>query len=461
MKEILKGVDRGHNGLIADLQTLIRQPSVSAKNEGIEECALLVSRILKKSGIPSQILRLKKGVAPIVYGEIKSKANPHKTLLFYNHYDVQPAEPFELWDDEPFSGKVKGNKIFGRGSADDKGELITRIKAVESFLKTTGDVPCNIKFVIEGEEEIGSANIGAYLKKYKRKFSCDAVIWEFGYVDSKNRPVVGLGMKGLLYVELIAKESIRDAHSSLAVIIKNPAWRLVGALDTLRDGSGRILIRDWYKEVVPFDKAGLNLLKKEPFDENGFKSEYKIKEFVNDKKGLEVKKALAGDPTCNIAGFVSGYTLQGAKTVLPASALVKIDFRLVPKMDPKKQFARLKKHLRQKGFSDIKIKMYHGEAASRTDPNDPFVTDVKNAAKDSFGDYIVNVSNAGTGPMHSFASILGVPCVSIGSTYIFSRIHSPNEFARIDLLKKTTKCMCLIIDNFARRRSRSGNRKRL
>lgn len=450
MNQTLKHVDKNIGSLVKDLQALIRQPSVSAKNQGIEECSKLVSTMLKKSGINSEILCLKKGVAPIVFGEIKSKKNPNKTLLFYNHYDVQPVEPLDLWDDDPFSGKVKGNKIFGRGSADDKGELITRIKAVESFLKITGDVPCNIKFVIEGEEEVGSTNIEAYLKRFRQKFSCDGVIWEFGYVDSKNRPIIGLGMKGLLYVELSVKESVRDAHSSLAVVIKNPAWRLVDALKTLRDPSGKILVKDWYREVVPFSKSDLKLLSKEPLDENSFKKEYGINGFVNGKRGLEIKKALAGDPTCNIAGLVSGYTMEGAKTVLPSSALVKIDFRLVPNMNPKKQFARLQKHLRQKGFSDVKIKMYHGEAAARTNPSDPFVSQVKAAAKESFGDFIVNVSNAGTGPMHSFVNVLGAPCISIGSTYMFSRIHSPNEFARIDLLRKTTKCMCLIMDKFSK-----------
>ena len=233
MKKIISHVDRNMPGLISDLQTLIRQPSVSARNQGIEQCATLVARMLKKSGIKSEILRLK-GVAPLVFGEVKSKKNPNRTILFYNHYDVQPAEPFELWDDPPFSGKIKGNKIFGRGSADDKGELITRIKAVEAFLKETGDVPCNVKFVVEGEEEIGSTHIEQYLKKFQTKFSCDGVIWEFGYVDAKSRPIIGLGMKGLLYVELTAQESIRDAHSSLAVIIKNPAWRLIEALNTDR-----------------------------------------------------------------------------------------------------------------------------------------------------------------------------------------------------------------------------------
>ena len=444
----LKHVDSHMEDLISDLQTLIKQPSVSAKNEGIEDCAKLVQKLLKKSGISSEILKLKKNVAPIVYGEVKSKQNPKKTLLFYNHYDVQPAEPFDLWDYPPFSGTRKGNKIFGRGATDDKGELITRIKAVEASLKATGDVPCNIKFVIEGEEETGSAHIEEYLKKYKKKFSSDGVIWEFGYVDAKNRPIIGLGMKGLLFVELSVKESIRDAHSSLAVLIKNPAWRLIESVSTLRDSKGKILIKDWYKEVTPFSKKDLELIKEEPFDENVFKKEFGIQSFVGNKKGMDAKKALVGDATCNIAGFLSGYTGNGAKTVLPGESLVKIDFRLIPKMNPKKQIMRLKNHLKSKGFGDVKIKVYHGEAAARTDSSDPFVSHVKNAADKSFGKSILNVSNAGTGPMYPFVNILKAPCISIGSTYMFSRIHSPNEFARIDLLKKTTKCMCLIMQNF-------------
>lgn len=450
MKKVFAYVDSDFKNLLITLQKLIRQPSVSAKNEGILECANLVKRTLEKSGIKSEILRLGKNIPPVVYGEIESKKNPHKTLLFYNHYDVQPVEPFDLWDDPPFSGKIKGNKIFGRGSADDKGELITRIKAVESFLNTYNDVPCNIKFLIEGEEEIGSNHIERYLKKYKNKFSCDGVIWEFGYVDAKNRPIVGLGMKGLLFVELTAKESIRDAHSSLAVLIKNPAWRLVAALKTMRDDDGKILIKDWYKEVIPASKNDLALLQAEPFDENSFKKEFRIKEFVGKKKGLEVKKALAMEPTCNIAGFYSGYAGSGAKTVLPGEATVKIDFRLVPKMDPKIQVARLKKHLKSNGFDDLKIKIYHGEAAERTDPASPFVSIVRESANKVYGKSILNISNAGTGPMHSFVKVLGAPCISIGSTFIFSRIHSPNEFARLDLLKKTTKCICLIIEKFGK-----------
>jgi len=449
-KKTLKFVDSNMANLLKDLQTLIHQPSISAKNEGIQECSHLVAKILKKSGIKSEILKLGGGAAPLVYGEVKSKINPNVTLLFYNHYDVQPVEPLDLWNDPPFSGKIIGNRIFGRGASDDKGELITRIKAVESYLKTYGDVPCNVKFVIEGEEENGSKNIEKYLKKYKKKFSCDGIVWEFGYVDQKNRPVIGLGMKGLLYIELTAKESIRDVHSSFAVIIKNPAWRLVKALNSMRDENGKILIKGWYDDIKPLSKNDLKIISKEPFDASGFKKEYGVKNFVGNKDAMEAKKALVSGVTCNIAGIESGYTGDGAKTVLPGSATVKIDFRLVPNMDPKKLIKLLKKHLHNNGFDDISINVLNAESAARTSPNERIVDTVCESTKKIFGDYILNISNAGTGPMHAFTHILAVPCISVGASYIFCRMHSPNEFAKIDLLKKTTKSLCLLLENFSR-----------
>ncbi len=453
-------VDAETKGLISDLQALIRQPSVSARRVGLLECANLVAHIMLKSGINSELLYLdnddylkndKKDVPPIVYGEVKSKANPNgRTILFYNHYDVQPEEPLELWKADPFSGKVEGNYIFGRGSSDDKGELITRIKAVEYFLKKTGDVPCNVKFIVEGEEEIGSSHIEKYLTKYRHKFTCDGVIWEFGYIDERDRPIISLGMKGLLYIELIAKGPSRDAHSSLAVLIENPAWQLVRALNTMRDHDGKILIKDWYKDVREFTPEELLLIANEPFDEEKFKKEYGIDKFVNNLTGIEANKAFVGMPTCNIAGLLSGYTGEGAKTVLPSNAKVKIDFRLVPDMIPEKQFELVKNHLEENGFKDdIDIKLIHGEAAMRIPFNHSFVKQVEESAKETFGSAIISISSAGTGPMHSFAKVLCAPCVSIGSTYMYAKIHSPNEFARIDLLNKTTKCIGAILEKFA------------
>jgi acetylornithine deacetylase/succinyl-diaminopimelate desuccinylase-like protein len=454
------------NGLISDLQTLVKVPSVSAKKQGLVECADLLADIMNKAGIKAEVLYLdhdgtendntknivSNTVPPIVYGEVKSKANPDgKTILFYNHYDVQPEDPIELWDKDPFSGHIEGNYIFGRGAADDKGELITRIKAVEYYLKAIGDVPCNVKYIVEGEEEIGSENLERYLIHYKNKIGrCDGVIWESGIVDENGTAVLELGVKGILSVELLAKGPVRDAHSSLAVLIENPAWHLVRALNTLLDTSRKILIKDWDNEAKDFSSEEIAaILKEPPFNEEEFKKEYGIEKFANNFKNVEDrKKALVGMPTCNIAGLLSGYTGKGAKTVLPATAMAKLDFRLIPEMMPELQFERLHKHLREQGFSEdiIELKFIDGVPASRTPINHPFVKLVEESAKEIFGNAIVSVSSAGTGPMYYFDRLLGAPSVCVGGPYKYCRAHSPNEFTRIDLLGKTTKCIGSIIE---------------
>ncbi len=447
-------IDIDTHGLISDLQKLIKIPSVSARKQNLEECAKEIVAMMKRIGINSELIYFdddqKNSAPPLVYGEVKSKSNPNgKTLLFYNHYDVQPEEPRDLWEYEPFEGKVEGNLIYGRGASDDKGELVTRLKAIEFFLKQRGDVPMNIKFLIEGEEEIGSKNISKYLKKYNTKFKTDIVIWEFGYIDQEQKPIISLGMKGLLYVELTAQGASRDVHSSLAVLIENPALRIVQALSTLVDREGNILIKDWFKEVKELSEEESLIIDSEPFDEESFKKEYGISKFINNISGKRVKKALTSEPTCNIAGLNSGYSGPGAKTITPSKAMVKIDFRLVPNMDPGLQFKRLEKHLVENGFEDIKVTLIHGEAAGRTALDNQYVKIIEKSANEIFGDSIISISSAGTGPMYDFIDLLKAPCISIGGTYIFSRIHSPNEFAKIDLLEKTTKCMIKIIDNIS------------
>lgn len=470
-QDLFSYIDSRKDDVIADLQSLIRQRSVSAKKQGLEQCAAVVAGIMVKAGINTRILNLPKDgkpdgqssiAPPIVYGEVKMKkktGRTPRTLLFYNHYDVQPEDPIELWEHDPYEGIVEGDYIYGRGSSDDKGELITRIKAVEYYLKFFGDVPCNIKFLVEGEEEIGSIHVGEYLAKYHDDFACDGVIWEFGYVNEQNVPIITLGMKGLLFVELTATGPNRDAHSSLAVLIENPAWKLVRALNKLTDTPGRILINDWYKEVRDLTESEKAYLNTESFDEIRFKTEYGIHSFLNDAQGVEIQKALVTMPTCNIAGIISGYTGEGAKTIIPSTASVKIDFRLVPEMDPLVQFERLKKYLLDNGFDErsLKVRFLHGEAASRTNVDNPFVEVVSESAREVYGDAKISVSSPATGPMDSFSKNLNVPCISIGSTFIYSKMHSPNEFARTDLLLKTTKCMCGIMDRFASQNSMTEN----
>lgn len=441
--------------LTSQLQQLIRVPSVSAKKQlTITKCAKLVSEIMSKAGIKSELLKLdynSEEIAPVVYGEVKSKNNPDgKTILFYNHYDVQPPEPNELWDDDPFSGKIDGNLIFGRGASDDKGELITRIKAVQYFLDETGDVPCNVKFIIEGEEEVGSSHLEKYLIKYRQKFSCDATIWEFGYIDENETPIISLGMKGLLCVELHAICANADLHSSLAVLVENPAWRLVHALKTIRDENGTITIKNWHEDIRDFSAEELECIKQEDFDISDFKKNYGLSNIFNENDTEKMKKASVGGVTSNISGLFSGYIGEGSKTVLPSKAMAKLDFRLVPEMKPEKQFELLRDHFDSNGFKDIQLKFMSGEPACRIPVNNEFVKLVEASALEEFGKVIKSISSAGTGPMWYFNSILKCPCVGIGCTYKYSRIHSPNEFVRIDLIKKTTKCIGNIIERFGK-----------
>ncbi|MDW0167552.1 MAG: M20/M25/M40 family metallo-hydrolase [Nitrososphaeraceae archaeon] len=441
--------------LTSQLQQLIRVPSVSAKKQlTITKCAELVSEIMSKAGIKSELLKLdynSEEIAPVVYGEVKSKNNPDgKTILFYNHYDVQPPEPIELWDDDPFSGKIDGNLIFGRGASDDKGELITRIKAVQYFLDETGDVPCNVKFIIEGEEEVGSSHLEKYLIKYRQKFSCDATIWEFGYIDENETPIISLGMKGLLCVELHAICANADLHSSLAVLVENPAWRLVHALKTIRDENGTITIKNWHEDIRDFSAEELECIKQEDFDISDFKKNYGLSNIFNENDTEKMKKASVGGVTSNISGLFSGYIGEGSKTVLPSKAMAKLDFRLVPEMKPEKQFELLRDHFDSNGFKDIQLKFLSGEPACRIPVNNEFVKLVEASALEEFGKVIKSISSAGTGPMWYFNNILKCPCVSIGCTYKYSRIHSPNEFVRIDLIKKTTKCIGNIIERFGK-----------
>jgi acetylornithine deacetylase/succinyl-diaminopimelate desuccinylase-like protein len=459
--------------LIADLQILIRQPSISATSEGLEECAILLANMMKNAGIQSELIYLdtedgsknrnSNQVPPIVFGEVKSKSNPNsKTILFYNHYDVQPVDPIEKWNEDPFSGKVIGNLIYGRGSSDDKGELITRLKAVEFLLKKTGDVPCNIKFLIEGEEEIGSPNLSKYIQKFKQKLSSDLVIWESGYIDKDERAIISLGQKGILNTEITVYGPSIDTHSSLAVAIDNPAWKLVNLLSLLYDSkNGKILIDNWYDEVKPLNEKELQLLADEPFNEEAFKKEYGIGNFINNQNSYEIKKALAVEPSCNISGLYSGYTKKGVKTILPSSASAKLDFRLVPHMSPKIQFERLTNFLKTRGFSEqeVSIKYLSGEPAYRTPVDNQYVRLIVASASKIFNGVILNLSSSGTGPMYMFKEILNVDSICIGSTTLPNKMHSPNEFTNLDLLHKGTNCFIKIIENFARYSNNSKEQK--
>jgi acetylornithine deacetylase/succinyl-diaminopimelate desuccinylase-like protein len=425
---------------IDDLKELLQIPSVSTIHQGIEECAEKVSQLLKEAGFKTQIIQTEGH--PVVFGEKKGKSD--KTLMFYDHYDVQPPEPLEEWVSPPFEPEIRDNRLYARGVADNKGNLMARLAAVNQF----DELPITIKFVVEGEEEMGSPSLEQFVKDNTDILKADACIWEAGYKDAKGRPTMCLGVKGLCYVELRTKKANRDLHSASAVIVPSPVWELVRALTSLKDYQGNILIEGFYNDIEPPTEEELNIVNAIPYDGKTTKDMLGIDEFVNDMSDKEAVYALLYSPSCNICGMKTGYTAQGSKTVLPAEAMAKLDFRLVPHQDPLKIYELLKTHLKTHGF-DIETELMGPLWPAKTDITEDIVT-VAKEAMDSVYDIetIVYPTMSGSGPMWLFTDVLGIPTISIGVGDSESRVHSPNESIDLTDYKQGIKVITEVINRF-------------
>jgi acetylornithine deacetylase/succinyl-diaminopimelate desuccinylase-like protein len=418
-----------------DVMRLVSQPSVSAKKLGIRECAELVEEMLKEVGAQTRVLELE-GVAPLVYGEIKSTKSS-KTVLFYNHYDVQPEEPLELWKSPPFKPEVRDGAIYGRGAADDKGELVSRLKLIEAYMKVNDEPPCNVKFCFEGEEEVGSVHLHDYLTRNHDLFKADGVFWEFGETDLTGRPEVTLGMKGMIYVEFILKSLEADQHSSTAAVLTSAPWRLVRMLNAIKDENDRLLIPGWYDGVENLTEEEVRLIDSSVFDEKEYLASHAAKAFLPGLTIQQVKKALVQRPTANIAGIWAGYQGPGSKTVLPKEIHCKMDFRLVPNQDPEDLLQKMKRYLGEKGFGDVQIELESMEPAARTSSEDPLAKASVRAGEEVWGKKPnVKVSSPGTGPLYLFTREYKASAISIGVSSTDSGMHAPNEHVRLDYFEK-------------------------
>ncbi|HYR05037.1 MAG TPA: M20/M25/M40 family metallo-hydrolase [Nitrososphaerales archaeon] len=432
---------------VKDIIRLASQPSVSARKEGIAECASIVKSMVEEVGGKARLLELP-GAAPLVYGEVKSSKSD-KTVLFYNHYDVQPEVPLELWKSPPFKPEIRDGRLYGRGVSDDKGELISRLKLVESYIKIHGEPPCNVKFCFEGEEEVGSTNLEAYVSKNPDLFKSDAVIWEYGKIDSEGRPVVGLGVKGMIYLELTVRSLSQDAHSMYAAALPSAVWRLVRLLHLIKDPNERILIPGWYDKVKDLEEDELKLLEEQPSEAQELLSTYGAKEFAGGMSLAQAKKSLVARPTANIAGIWAGYTGPGSKTVLPAEAHCKMDFRLVPNQDPDELFAKFVSYLKANGYADVEIVKETMEPAARTSYKSELAQAAIKGAKEVFRkDPVIEISSAGTGPLYIFTRRYGVAGLDIGISPIDAALHSPNENIRLDYLEKGMLWLGQTVENF-------------
>ncbi len=420
---------------VAELAALCAVPSVSARRSGMEQCSELVAAMLRRRGLAVETMPASD--APVVFGERAGRSA--RTLLCYNHYDVQPAEPLELWDSPPFELTQRGGFLYARGVDDDKGHIICRLAAIDALLAVMGDLPCGVKFLIEGEEEAGSASLPAFVAAHRGRLAADACLWESGGVDAQDVPVLDAGMRGICFVELRCRTARLDAHSGLGgSIFPNAAWRLVWALNSLKGPDERIRIAGFYDEVVPPSPRDLELLDALPDPAADYLEQYGLPGFLKGMTGgLELKRAQVFEPTCTICGLSSGYEGPGAKTVLPAEARAKVDFRLVPNQRPEDVLARLRQHLDQEGFADVEVIDLGGEPPGRVDPDHPFIRLVVEAARRVYErEMLVVPMIGGSGPIHAFIEHLGLPIATAGIGHPGGRIHAPNENVRLDLLDK-------------------------
>jgi acetylornithine deacetylase/succinyl-diaminopimelate desuccinylase-like protein len=435
---------------LEDLRMLCRQPSIASQNVGVKESAGMVKAMMEKAGLHAEIIPIPGG-QPVVFGEL-NLGRKH-TLLFYNHYDVQPPEPFDQWVSPPFAAEVRDGKLFARGVADNKGNLVSRLAAVSSFMQTKGTLPVNVKFVVEGEEEIGSVNFHTFVETWKERLFADAVIWEAGYTDVNDKPVISFGNKGICYVELRATGANSDLHSSLAAIVPNPAWRLVEALSTIKDvKSDRCLVDGFYDDVLAASPREIELLKQNPLDEPALLKSFGLDSFILGLTGLDLSLKYLYQPTCTICGLTSGYSGHGTKTVLPNEARVKIDFRLVPNQSAEEVFRKLRSHLDRRGFTDIEATFFSHEDPGQSALDSAIVPVVIETARETYGvEPVVHPRSAGSGPMYLFNRFLGIPTVGgVGVGWHGSRQHAPNESIRLSEYYLGIEHIIRIMDAFGK-----------
>ena len=451
MQKIYDHIDANVDEYIRDLQRFVQQPSVSAQNIGLQDCADLVVEMMHADGLPARQYPLKAG-PPVIIGHIPSEKS-RKTLLCYSHYDVQPPEPIEAWTHGgPWSGAVVDGVLYGRGATDNKSGVLAFNKAAKAFLQVRGEVPVGLKFIIEGEEEIGSPNLGEWAARNKELLEADGMHCLDGSVEiGPDVPDVSLGLKSILFVELVARGPRKDVHSLNFPLVPNPVWDLIHALSTIMDRDRNILIEDWAEgiwQLGPDDEQQI-LDKAARIDTAEMKREWGIDSFVLGRDGADAVRARAYEPTANIQGLIAGYTGPGTKTIVPNEARARLDFRLIPNMQPDAAIRKIKAHLEKHGFGHIEVRAFDGaEPPYKISVKEDISQAIIAAATEVYGELpVVNgVSAEGAILRHVW-----IPCVLTGFANPGANLHAPDENIHIDMYLKGIKYAAAIMEHFGRR----------
>jgi succinyl-diaminopimelate desuccinylase len=423
-------LERNSERYVQELSELLRIPSVSADSkhrDDVRQAADWVANQFRRMKLHVEVLATPGN--PIVYAE--SPAVPGApVVLVYGHYDVQPPDPLNEWQSPPFEPTVRDGNLYARGATDDKGQMFTHLKSAEAWIETEGKLPLQLKFLIEGEEEVGSANLEPFIAQHKDKLQCDVVVISDTSQFGPGQPAITYGLRGIAYYELRLTGPKQDLHSgTFGGGVSNPANALVAMLSALINERGQIQVPGFYDDVEPLTTRERAEFAKLPFDEAEFMRKLGVSG-LRGEEGFTTLERRWARPTFDINGLWSGYQGEGAKTVLPARAGAKFSFRLVPKQDPKKLSAALEKKLRELCPPGIQLELldFHGAPGVVVPLESPFVTAATKAIEDGFGRKPVFMREGGSIPVvATFHDQLGVDTLLLGWGLDDDNTHSPNE----------------------------------
>jgi acetylornithine deacetylase/succinyl-diaminopimelate desuccinylase-like protein len=433
-----------------ELFEFLRIPSVSARSEhngDTRRCAEWLRQKLAALGFTTSMEETPGH--PIVVAEYRQAPAGAPTVLVYGHYDVQPAEPLELWTSPAFEPTIRDGKLFARGSVDDKGQLWVHVKAIEAHLATRGALPVNIIIVAEGEEEVGSVNLEHFIKTNAARLACDAVVISDSAMFAPGIPSILSSLRGLAYFEITVRGPNSDLHSGMyGGAVVNPAMALSRLLATMHAKNGKIALKGFYDDIKPFSAAVRKGMKALPFKEAGFKRELGVKA-LGGETGYTTLEKLWTRPTCEVNGMLSGYTGEGAKTVLPGEAMAKLSFRLVPGQTPEKVEKQLRAHIKQHTPPGVTVTVMalHGGRPWRAELDGPLYDAARRALQAAFGKAPVIVGEGGSIPVvGDFERILKAPVLLVGFGLPGENAHAPDEWISLDNFRRGMRAMAALWD---------------
>ena len=448
LDEVYSQIDRNLDEHLEGLFKMLSQPSISTLGVGIQEMSSLLAATMEGIGFETRVIE--SAGHPFVYGEILADAG-RPTVLIYGHYDVQPVEPLDAWATDPFKPTVREGRIFARGAGDNKGQLYAQlmgIRALRDFRR--GRLPLNVKCIFEGEEENGSPNLEGFVKANRDLLKADLVYTSDGPVHESGRPMLVFGVRGLLYVELTARGANRDLHSgNWGGPVPNPAWDLVRLLGGMKDRKGRVAIDGFYDHVKKPTGRERAAFARIPLNRASVAKSLGLKT-SQVPPPEEFYGRLMAEPTLNICGIYGGYTGKGSKTVIPASASVKMDMRLVPDQDPEDIFRKISRHVKRYA-PGVEIKKMSASPPSRTSLDSPFAKPIVEAVRDATKmEPVVYPSLGATLPDYVFTRILGVPSIIVPYANFDESNHAPNENIKVENFVRGIKTAAAVLESLSR-----------